>query len=60
MGDFSEVFGHLHSKYKKYPHSVIYYLNATVVAYSKILDSFAKLVELFDNSMVTILWETYF
>ena len=36
IGDFWEVFNHFHSNYKEYPHSVIYFLKATVVAYSKL------------------------
>ena len=49
LWDFLEVFCHLHSKYQKQPHSVIYFLKDTVEGYLNLYNRYASLFTYLKN-----------
>ena len=54
LWEFLEVFCHLHSKYQKQPHSVIYFLKDTVEGYLNLYNRYASLFIYLKNCQKTI------
>ena len=54
LWDFLEVFHHLHFKYQRQPHSVIYFLKDTVEGHLNLYNMYASLFIYLKNYKKTI------